>query len=301
MPKLYEYQAALDQDSAAGAVLRHIPKSARILEIGCSVGSQTRIMTAELGCTVTAIEIDPSAAEKAAPHCHQVIVGNIEEMDLAPLAEAGPFDAITFADVLEHLRDPGAALRKVAPLLTTGGVLVASVPNVTHAALAYEIANGRFSYREFGLLDNTHIRFFDRHGIVSLFEEAGYFVLQLERVIRKPEETEFSVTPVDEADKALLRYIRANNPDHDTYQFILQAVPRSTEGQALSALHLAGQKVHDLERALASAQNALKQRDAELAWERSSIFNRLRYRLAGLWNPPITSNQAPNPGHLNPG
>ncbi len=39
------------------------------------------------------------------------------------------FDALVYADVLEHLDDPAAVLRQHRPLLREGGLLIASIPN----------------------------------------------------------------------------------------------------------------------------------------------------------------------------
>ena len=43
------------------------------------------------------------------------------------------FDVVLAADVLEHLRDPGALLRRAAQsILAPSGVVMASIPNVAH-------------------------------------------------------------------------------------------------------------------------------------------------------------------------
>ena len=55
-----------------------------------------------------------------------VDVGEFAEL---PLPEEG-FDCVIFWHVLEHLRDPAAALRRSARLLTPGGLLVVAVPNL---------------------------------------------------------------------------------------------------------------------------------------------------------------------------
>ena len=73
----------------------------------------TEVLATRRGSRVTGIELDPDAAAQASAHCERVIVGDAETLDLA--AELGDerFDAVLFADVLEHLRDPAALLRRV--------------------------------------------------------------------------------------------------------------------------------------------------------------------------------------------
>jgi SAM-dependent methyltransferase len=53
-------------------------------------------------------------------------VGEIRENQFPP----DFFDLITFWQVLEHLRDPSAVLRRIRPLLRRGGIVAISTPNV---------------------------------------------------------------------------------------------------------------------------------------------------------------------------
>src|SRR5207249_4356353 len=41
----------------------------------------------------------------------------------------GPFDAVAMGDVIEHLRDPGAVLDRMAALLAPGGVIWIATPD----------------------------------------------------------------------------------------------------------------------------------------------------------------------------
>jgi 2-polyprenyl-3-methyl-5-hydroxy-6-metoxy-1,4-benzoquinol methylase len=66
-------------------------------------------------------------------------------MDLGQILGSTKFDVAIFGDVLEHLRDPLAVLVRVKPYLASGGFIVASIPNVTHASLVLELMHGRFS------------------------------------------------------------------------------------------------------------------------------------------------------------
>src|SRR5207248_2616993 len=96
------------------------------------------------------------------------LVGDAEELDLETELGGERFDAILFADVLEHLRDPAALLKRVRPLVAENGVVIASIPNVAHASVRLALLGGSFRYREWGLLDETHLRFFTRHGVEDL-------------------------------------------------------------------------------------------------------------------------------------
>lgn len=196
-----------------------------MLDVGTAGGHVARALR-ERGCTVWGVELDPVAARVAEGFCEAIVVGDIEELDLGRELAGLTFDAVLFLDVLEHLREPGAALLKVRPLLTEGGRIVASIPNVTHAALRLELLNGRFRYRDIGLLDRTHLRFFDAEGVRELFAGAGFTIDEELRVTRRINETEFDLDldsfPVEVLDAA------TRDPESSTYQFIVVA---STAGK----------------------------------------------------------------------
>ena len=60
------------------------------------------------------IEVDPGMAERAEQYCERVIVGDLDTIGLDEELGSDRFDVIVAADVLEHLKDPLAALRSSA-------------------------------------------------------------------------------------------------------------------------------------------------------------------------------------------
>lgn len=87
------------------------------------------------------------------------------------------FDVIVFNDVLEHMVDPWSVLRDTLSYLSRDGTVIASIPNIRHYSVVKPLVmNGKFTYREAGLLDRTHLRFFTIASAVSLFVESGYIV-----------------------------------------------------------------------------------------------------------------------------
>jgi 2-polyprenyl-3-methyl-5-hydroxy-6-metoxy-1,4-benzoquinol methylase len=141
---------------------------------------------------VTGIEVNPEAAAKARLYCQRVICGDAEKLDYAKELDGERFDVVLFADVLEHLKDPSALLRRIRDFIESDGYVVASIPNIGHAAVVLELLAGRFAYRPFGLLDNTHIRFFNRRSIYETFEATGYVIEELSRIEVAPCATESS-------------------------------------------------------------------------------------------------------------
>jgi SAM-dependent methyltransferase len=142
----------------------------RVLEVGCGAGELGRLLK-QRGHYVAGVELVPEAADAARQHLDHVVTADVEA-DGLPFTP-GSFDAVIFADVLEHLIDPWRVLRESAALLSSGGCVIASIPNVQNLAVVWRLLRGRWDYRERGILDRGHLRFFTLHGIHGLFEQAG--------------------------------------------------------------------------------------------------------------------------------
>ncbi len=54
--------------------------------------------------------------------------------------------------------------------------MIASIPNVQNADVVWRLLRGRWDYRERGILDRGHLRFFTLQGIRDLFARAGLTV-----------------------------------------------------------------------------------------------------------------------------
>lgn len=155
----------------------------RVLELGCGEGATLARLKAEGRCSWAAgVELFPDAAKRAAERLDVVWTGDLEQMVL-PVPDAS-LDLVLCLDVLEHLVDPWAVVRRLAALLRPGGALVASIPNVRHWRVWWPLlTRGRWTYTDSGLLDRTHLRFFTRSTAVALFEQAG---LRVEAVTAHP-------------------------------------------------------------------------------------------------------------------
>lgn len=161
-----------EENNARTKIVRLIERGSSVLEIGCATGFMTEFLTRELGCSVTALEVDAEAAARAVSRGVDVIVGSIEDPAVRARLQ-GPYDVVIFSDVLEHLVDPAAALRATVAQLRPGGRVVASIPNVAHWSIRVGLLAGRFRYTEGGILDRGHLRFFTRATIADMFEAAG--------------------------------------------------------------------------------------------------------------------------------
>jgi 2-polyprenyl-3-methyl-5-hydroxy-6-metoxy-1,4-benzoquinol methylase len=156
------------------------PTARRILDVGCSTGRfGLNLRAARAGLELWGI--DPSPHPGTHPQPYDSRITGFFPQDL-PRGE--DFDCIVFNDVLEHLVDPWETLRTSRLLVRAGGSVVASIPNVRHgpSVVAPLLLRGRWSYREYGILDRTHLRFFTRSTIVDLFACSGYQIQAVEPI-----------------------------------------------------------------------------------------------------------------------
>jgi 2-polyprenyl-3-methyl-5-hydroxy-6-metoxy-1,4-benzoquinol methylase len=216
----------LAHDAHSIAVLS-IPPGSRVLDVGTGPGVVARQLS-ERSCRVVGIEQDKARASSAARWCERVIVGDVETLDVAAELPDGEFDVLLFLDVLEHLRNPADGLERLLPLLGPSGTVVVSIPNVTHAAVRLQLLAGKFEATDEGLLDRTHLHFFDREAAESLINGAGLAITERLRVRRGLTETEIEVDP-EKFPPEVLSAVFADT-DAETYQFIFRAVPADRAG-----------------------------------------------------------------------
>lgn len=149
--------------------------TAAILELGCGAGGTGALALRQgKAGTYVGIEMFEPMALEARKVLTTVHVGNVEAMDLPYAPET--FDALVCSEVLEHLADPEATLRKLVPLLKPGGRVYASVPNLAHWKIVLGLLLGRFDYQERGAMDRTHLRWFTPRSFRALFESCGVTV-----------------------------------------------------------------------------------------------------------------------------
>jgi SAM-dependent methyltransferase len=160
-------------------VLPHVPSGVqRVLELGCGSAATLRAILErdrrESFSWAGGVELDQDAADKAKEICQRVWVCNAETEPFESEIEPGSLDLILCLDVLEHLVDPWRVVERFSPLLRPGGRLVVSIPNIRNWKFIWRlITRGDFRYRDAGLLDRTHLRFFVRETAVELVTKGG--------------------------------------------------------------------------------------------------------------------------------
>jgi 2-polyprenyl-3-methyl-5-hydroxy-6-metoxy-1,4-benzoquinol methylase len=142
--------------------------------VGCSTGALGAAIKARTGAEVVGIELSVDMAHEAGKQIDKVFVGDAAEIILQGKLDGYRFDTIIFADVLEHLADPWAVLNKAVKYLDADGTVITSIPNIRHIdTICNLVFRGRWPYRDRGIHDRTHLRFFTKRNIYDLFNGAG--------------------------------------------------------------------------------------------------------------------------------
>jgi predicted TPR repeat methyltransferase len=166
-------------------LVAHVSQSARrVLDLGCGEGAMSAAIKRDCHAQeIWGVEIVESVAEKARnnPALDKVLCGDLETL-VEDLPD-GHFSHIIAGDVLEHLVDPWAVLAKLRSKLDAGGLFICSIPNIRNFSfIAKLVLKGRFEYKDSGVMDRTHLRFFARKDVELLFTGAGFSSISIEPV-----------------------------------------------------------------------------------------------------------------------
>jgi len=164
-----------DPYAAHQRLLRLCGAPRTVLDVGGSSGYLGREL-ARRGAQVVVIDNDPEAVAAARLDGVDAHVVDISRQD--PPGVPGSYDAVLCGDVLEHLAEPAAALRRLRPFVAPFGRLVASVPNGANWALRLSRLAGRWNYTDRGLLDRTHLRNFTRRSFLDTIRAGGFEVVE---------------------------------------------------------------------------------------------------------------------------
>ena len=159
------YGYKLSENSSHGRILSMMETRppCRVLDVGCGPGwlaSELR----QRGHTVVGVDLveHPDVRRRTDQFVQADLDAGLPEEVL------GGYDVILAADVLEHVRDPERLIRQMTDCLAENGVVLASVPNISHWYSRGRIFLGLFNYDQRGILDRTHLRFFTRRSFLQL-------------------------------------------------------------------------------------------------------------------------------------
>lgn len=163
-------------------MLEFIPdKLKKVLEVGCGEGNFGQIIKNIYNAEVWGVDIQKSTKKILKNKLDYVYIGDFNKVSIK--LPNNYFDCIIFNDTLEHMENPWDTLIKCRKLLNVKGVIVASIPNFRYINNLIEILiKGDYEYKNKGILDRTHLRFFTEKSIKRLFDESDYEIIKLKGI-----------------------------------------------------------------------------------------------------------------------
>lgn len=170
------YDIDLDNKNDSHAIIVNAAKSAKcILDVGCGVGYIGGNLKKLGAKTVDGIELD-AKARKIAEKVYDKVYGFSLNYDAYNkeyakfLAESKKYDTIIFADILEHLTEPGQVLADFSKKLTSTGKIIVSIPNIGNMSVIAELLDQEFDYTKTGIMDSTHLRFWTENSFYDFLD-----------------------------------------------------------------------------------------------------------------------------------
>jgi 2-polyprenyl-3-methyl-5-hydroxy-6-metoxy-1,4-benzoquinol methylase len=149
-------------DEIVGGVERY-RRSGRWLDIGCGAGSLIRA-AARAGWAVEGTEISPAPVTLLRAEGHAVHLGDLMTLELL----TGAYDVATLIEVLEHVPQPLALLRRAFELLRPGGVLYLTTPH--GRGISSRLLGMRWSV----VSPPEHLQLFSVVGLCTALDAAGF-------------------------------------------------------------------------------------------------------------------------------
>lgn len=171
----YQKSAVPDSDVRLRQILLFTGRHQKVLDLGCGTGFFLKMLLTKhshvWGIDASAAAIKIASKIKNAT----VVYGNIETG--LPYAN-GQFTVVTAGEIIEHLYDTTYFLQEIHRILTPGGQLVLSTPNVASLGRRLLLLLGKNPLLETSLSPESagHIRYFTRNSLFELLHQNGFKV-----------------------------------------------------------------------------------------------------------------------------
>lgn len=169
------------QEFFHATLVRQCARLGRVLEIGCGTGEFLAFLESK-GLEVAGVEFADTA--QRVKFQGRLYVGRMEDLEIPEAS----FDAVLLLNVIEHLLDPLAVLKKIRRMLAPHGVLLLRHPNsdlffnkayrylvefpkfLLHRSLARQGKKTKFTLVGF---QNQHLFYFNRRSVDRMLRQAG--------------------------------------------------------------------------------------------------------------------------------
>lgn len=201
----------------------HARRHGTLVDLGAAGGELGEALRGDFQRTI-GFELDIDNIARLKERFSRVVIADLERLTKLPRE----IDVLVLADVLEHLREPRDLLRIVDQSLSAEGRIFISVPNIANLTIRLGLLAGIFTYRDRGILDHTHLRFYTKKTLRREIERAGFEIVEMRgsaipvRLIVGKWVPEVVLRPVEAVLAASTQIWKALF----AYQFVLAARPR---------------------------------------------------------------------------
>lgn len=267
-------------------VLSMIEAKSKVLDVGCSSGNFGKVLINKKQCIVDGIELDKNDAQKASNILRKVYTNNLE-IEGNGFLEGKKYDVIYFGDVIEHLVNPVQTLNVLKRNLAKNGSIIYSIPNMAHMSVRLMLMRGEFEYGETGLLDKTHLHFYDKSEVERVIRDAGYQSIVFD-YIKRDIPRDVLKAELDKIGLTASRTFLDNSKrvEASAYQFVGKIQPTDSAPKS-KPLPKRSPAINEMEKHIAyvktvhSAQiNAHKERIHQLEVENQALQNQLSHHHA---------------------
>jgi len=149
--------------------LSNFQPGTKVLEIGAATGILGKKCQG-FGYYLKGIEPVVEWAQMAKDYYDEFLFANLEE---APDRFLEQQDVVICADILEHTSTPKQLLKHLADLQKPETQFLISVPNIAFILIRFNLLIGKFNYEDYGILDQTHLRFFTKYTFLEMLKSSG--------------------------------------------------------------------------------------------------------------------------------
>jgi len=209
-------------NTSVSKIINKIKEKSSVIEFGSSYGYILDYLKTKKLCKVKGYEIDPNAVRLANEHDIPTELVDLDKVSIDLFNNLNKnIDFIICADVLEHLKNMDNILNWISLYMQKNMdcTLLVSFPNITYYGVIYELLHGKFKYNNLGILDNTHLRFYDKFELEKKFNEHALEVVSMDSIQVIPSDSEFKVDLNNEITTLLESY---KHQDYLTYQYVFE-------------------------------------------------------------------------------
>jgi 2-polyprenyl-3-methyl-5-hydroxy-6-metoxy-1,4-benzoquinol methylase len=176
MPNVYTFK---DFEGSSHRILidllrRYAARGGTLLDLGAAGGELGQAVREQFQRRI-GFEYDADRVADLRGRFDHSVIADLETISRLPM----DVRAVVLADIIEHLRDPSALLALVRQSLAPDGRIFISVPNIANITVRVGLLFGIFEYRDRGILDETHLRFYTMRTIKREVVRAGFRIVAI--------------------------------------------------------------------------------------------------------------------------